>query len=177
MTSGLTWLNDLMTWLARWVPRLVLVTSRHRAIVFRPGDVTTEHGPGLLVYWPIIHVLQIVSIQLRTNKIAPQLHGSEVLASVIVWRIVDARQALLSLNDAVATVESWTLAALADAYGATETSAGIGVDTARRVRDRILEHGIEIVAVHITQRGWTIPIKTMTDWANHESRQLDGTLQ
>jgi regulator of protease activity HflC (stomatin/prohibitin superfamily) len=102
-----------MVWIAKWVPRLVLVTSRHRAVVFRPKDRVTEHAPGLLVYWPIIHVCQLVSMQLRTMELATQVHGDEAVQIVISYRILEPKVALLSLNDPIATIDDWSAKSLA----------------------------------------------------------------
>jgi regulator of protease activity HflC (stomatin/prohibitin superfamily) len=175
--SGLTWLNDLMVWLAKWVPRPLLVTSRHRALVFRPGDVVTDHKPGLLIYWPIIHLPQIVSMQLRTMCCSAQLHGQEVVQIVVSWIIVDPRLALLSLNDISATVHDWALAALGSSYAPALTGDELGARTADALRRRLASHGIEVRGIQVTQRGWALPLRNLNDWApRHEHPGLDGGL-
>lgn len=176
--SGFAWLNELMTWLAKWVPRLVLVTSRHRALVFRPRDVVTEHGPGLLIYWPMIHQLQLVSMQLRTMLISAKLLGSEVVGVTMTWRIRFAKEALLSLNDVGAMVTNQLSASLSESHHAAITSTDLSSRTYDLVSSRLLPHGIEVVSVQVTERGWVLPLKTLADWEpKHEATTLDGKLE
>lgn len=174
--NGFSWLNDLMTWLAKWVPRLVPITARNRAIVFRPGGAVTEHGAGLLVYWPIIHTLSIVSVQLRTMELAAQVHGQEIVQIIISWRITDPRLALLTLNDVVATMDDWAASALASVHAKEKSNDAIAAETTARLADRMRPHGIQVCAVQVSQRGWALPIKQLNDWAVHEARQLAGDM-
>lgn len=176
--SGFTWLNEFMTWLAKWVPRLVLVTSRHHALVFRPRDVVTEHGPGLLVYWPVIHSLQLVSMQLRTMKLSAQLKRQEVVEVIVSWSIVAPKTALLSLNDVGATVDNWAAAALESAYEERLTSEQLADKARESLAARLLPHGVVVHAVFVGQRGPAFSLKNLNDWApRHEQTDLAGALQ
>jgi regulator of protease activity HflC (stomatin/prohibitin superfamily) len=176
--SGFAWLNELMTWLAKWVPRLVLVTSRHHALVFRPRDVVTEHRPGLLVYWPVIHSLQLVSMQLRTMKLSAQLKRQEVVEVVVSWTITAPKVALLSLNDVGATVENWTAASLESVYDDGLSSDELGERTADCLARKLQPHGVKVHAVQIGQRGAVFSLKNLSDWAPHHERVgLAGDLQ
>jgi len=176
--SGFAWLNELMTWLAKWVPRLVLVTSRHHALVFRPRDVVTEHGPGLLVYWPVIHQLQLVSMQLRTMKLSSQLKRQEVVEVIVSWSIVVPKTALLSLNDIGATVENWAAAALESVYDECLASDELASKACASLEARLLPYGVQVHAVFVGQRGSVFSLKNLNDWApRHEQTDLAGALQ
>jgi hypothetical protein len=47
MASGFAWLNELMVWLGRWVPRLLLIKRGHCGVKFGPGGSLEQLDAGL----------------------------------------------------------------------------------------------------------------------------------
>jgi hypothetical protein len=115
--NGFAWLNELMTWLARWVPRLTLVKATHKAVIFGPGGSVALRDAGLCCYWPITHVLQLIGMRTRSLELAGQLHRGEVVSVVITWCVTDAVKAATSLADVEAFLDDRTQAALSNAHG------------------------------------------------------------
>lgn len=172
MTSGLAWLNDLMLWLARWIPRITLIKATHAGVLFGPNGRVRRIEPGLLVYWPITHALTVVSTRIRTAEIAAQLHGREAVQIVISWRIDNPVAALMTLNDPAANLDDRAQAALAHAYSADWSSADIASGVSHRLRSELEPSGVVVEGVDVSQRGPIRAIRLMSDWGTHESRVL-----
>ncbi len=168
--NGLTWLNDLMTWLARWIPRLTLIPATNTGVLFGPRGAVRACPPGLIVYWPITHQLKIVSTLWRTIEISGQLNQREILSLVIIWRIADALAAILRFNDATAFLDDRAQAALAVAYDPHHSNDQIEAIAHARLCADFGDHGVIIERVSVSQRGQVRAIKLVNDWATHEAR-------
>jgi hypothetical protein len=172
MTTGLAWLNELMVWLGKWFPRLVLIKATQQGVVFgRRGDVRALN-PSLHCYWPITTEVVLVSTIPRTTEIAAQLQGSEVVSLCVQYSIVDPRTALTSLNDLFATLDDRAQALLAQAYVATDTSVDIAARVHQGLTGEFGPCGIVVHDVSVIQRGWALPLKNMNDWAQHAKADL-----
>lgn len=99
MTSGLAWLNDLMLWLGRWFPRLILIKATHIGVKFSRAGAVTSLRPGLYCYWPITSMVEVVSTRMRTTEISAQLIGREAVSIAIGWRIRNPLAAICEFND------------------------------------------------------------------------------
>lgn len=53
MESALAWIGQLVDWLSRWIPRLVILDTTEGAIKYVWGRNPICCGPGPHVYWPI----------------------------------------------------------------------------------------------------------------------------
>ena len=84
------WLNQLMEWFGKWIPRLVLIDATHVGVKFGLRGSVSTMLPGLYCYWPITTNVRQVSTRCRTIELATQLHGGEVVSLVIAFRIADA---------------------------------------------------------------------------------------
>jgi regulator of protease activity HflC (stomatin/prohibitin superfamily) len=170
--NGLAWLNDLMVWLARWVPRLTLIKATHEGVLFGPGGSVKRRAPGLCLYWPITHDLQLVGTRARTAELAAQLHAGEAVSVVVGWRVIDAVRCLSSLNDPAAFLDDRTQAALGHAYTAGKRSADVCAAMLEQLSREFDAYGMRIESVDVAQRSWVIPVKTLKDYAQHESGAL-----
>lgn len=168
--NGLSWLNDLMVWLARWVPRVVLIKATHAGVLFGPRGRVSLWAPGLWIYWPIVQELALVSKLARTMEIAAQMHGREAIQLVVTWQIVDPLKALTTLNDVAANIDDRAQAALAWAY--RHQGDDLAAAARQRLRVDLMPSGIEVIAVDVSQRGPIVALRMLSDWATHESRAL-----
>jgi regulator of protease activity HflC (stomatin/prohibitin superfamily) len=172
VSSGFAWLNELMVWVGRLFPRLVLVKAGNRGVWFGPGGRTRYCEPGLHVYWPITSELTLVSVRQRTTEIASQLHGREIVSIAVVYTIRDPRHMLLCQNDVFAMVDDRAQAYLAQAYGADRLSTDIAVDVLLNMQSEFDQYGVHIQKVNVLQRGRVIPLKNLNDWAQHAKAEL-----
>lgn len=171
MGTGFSWLNDLMVWLAKWVPRIVLVKAGEVGLLFMRGGRTAVCAPGLHTYWPITSDLQVVSAKRRTIEMSGQVHDREVIALVIVFRVASA-VAILHWNNIPANIDDRSAAHLARAYRAEASSTAIAADVLDAMRREWEPTGVDIEAVDIAQRGPIRTFRLMKDWATHEAATL-----
>lgn len=175
MTPALTWINDLVQWLGRWVPRMVLIEPTHRGVKFGPRGSATPAGPGLVVYWPITHVLVEVpvttqSIQLST-QLLPFAHAEEAIiprvslcAAAIQYRVSDPVVATTNVLKLHALVDNRASAAIARRH-----HPGIDpIEWARLVveelRAELLPFGVVVERLDFTQNGTGVALKNVADW-------------
>lgn len=168
VTSGLAWLNELMTWLGRFVPRLVLIKTGFRAVQFGPKGSLSTIEPGLHVYWPITHEITLVSVMPRTFEICAQTHGSEAVGVAVGYQIRDAALSLTSINDLRSNLDDRTQAMLARHVKAVNIEEAMLADLAAEYAPS----GVEIQWVAVIQRGHVITLKNINDWATHEPEKV-----
>lgn len=173
MNSGFSWLNDLMLWLARWIPRIQLIKATHEGVLFGPGGAVSVVKPGLTVYWPLTHELQTVSTRTRSVEIAAQVMGRECLQVVVVWRIADPKTSVLALNNVGATLDDRIQQALMAAYDPEKTNDAIAADVRARVEVAMASAGVVIESCGVSQRGPVRTLKLLKDWATHEDQKLE----
>lgn len=172
MTAALAWLNDLMQWLGRWIPRPVLIRATHTGVRFgRRGRVATL-GPGLHWYWPIVQELELVMGTRRTMTTSPQLQHGEVVGLIITYQVVHAATTLLTLADLHANLDQRAQALLSLVYRKDLTDAQLVAGVRDPMHEEFNAYGVCVIDVGIAQRGWVIPIKQVADWSYHEEKKL-----
>ena len=165
--TGLAWLNDLMVWLARWIPRLTLIRATHAGVLFGPGGRVRLIPPQLFCYWPITHELQLVAVRERSLEIAAQLHHGDAISMIVGWRVVDAVKAATMLADAEAFLDDRVQAALSSAYAAGKTSSDLCGEMLARLQPEFVSRGIGVCWVDVAQRSRVLPVKLLKDYATH----------
>ena len=113
MSSAFAWLNDLMRWIARWVPRIVLIPATHRGVLFGRAGRVLELEPGLCWYWPIVSELHKICTVERTMLNSAQLIGDGRLVAVVVnWRVRHAAQAVTTWRNLESRIDNESRAAV-----------------------------------------------------------------
>jgi hypothetical protein len=167
MTSGLAWLNELMIWLGKWFPRLVLVKSTHIGVKFGRKGAVASLPQGLYCYWPITTEITLVGITRRTSEIACQLCGDEVISLAVAYTITDPKTTLVDLHDVFSYLDDLIQGQLAAAYVKADTNDAIAGRVLEAIRADLTPHGVSVESVRIIQRGWALPLKNLNDWAQH----------
>jgi regulator of protease activity HflC (stomatin/prohibitin superfamily) len=108
MDSALGWIGELAKWFAAWIPKLIIVDKRNKAIKFVRGSKAKEVGPGLIFYWPIITICEIYPVvqQALTLKTQTLRTKDKVVLEVeclVTYAIVD----LLTLVTEVHDPDQW----------------------------------------------------------------------
>lgn len=104
MDTALGWIGELARWFAAWIPRLVIVDVRYRAVLFRRGKIVRERGPGLVIYWPLVTVLELWPVNLQTLRLESQSLRTidriavEMRILVVFW-VADLKTLLVELHD------------------------------------------------------------------------------
>lgn len=81
--NGFAWLNELMQWLARWVPRITLIEATHAGVLFGPGGSVSRLYPGLTWYWPISHALLLVPMTTQSVQMSGQVLELEDAGAIV----------------------------------------------------------------------------------------------
>lgn len=184
MNNAMVWLNDLMVWLGRWIPRLLLIPATHIGIRFGPSGGARAVGPGLVVYWPISHsVLQIPvttqSMQLASQMVSSTVSGGVVpqvviCAVAVQYRVVDAVKAATKALHFHALVDNRTSASIAK-YSHLKEDVTVWMDTAAKyLRSELKEYGIELERLDLTQNGVGVALKNISDAYSSFNEQSNG---
>lgn len=179
-SAALTWLNDLMQWLGRWVPRLVLIQPTHRGVLFGPKGGAREVGPGLVFYWPITHALVEIPVTTQSlqlySQVLPASNIDEfmvprvaVCAFAAQFRVVDAVAAATRALNLHALVDNRGQAAIAAHYSSFGPSREWVKAARLDLEVELKEFGIELERLDRTQEGLGIALKNLQDWSNSDS--------
>ena len=159
--SAFAWLNDLMQWVARWVPRVRLIRETHRGILFQRAGRTLQIEPGLCWHWPLVSELEQVSMLERSSLTSAQLVGCRLVALVIVYRVTDALACALRYRQINSRIENEAKIA------ATRTDAN-----AERIKEHLVQtfgDVVEVIDVCASSDGEGFALKQFGDWADFET--------
>ncbi len=186
MSAALAWLNDLIQWLGRWIPRLVLIHPTHRGVKFGPRGRAVQVGPGLVVYWPITHDLLQVPVTTQSiqlcGQILPMPDAGAIVPRVAVctlnvqFAIIDAVkaatkvlhfQALVSNRAHALAAEYWD----SSGFVARDPHAWIRKAEAD-LREEMADYGIVLLSLDSTGVGIGVVLKNVSDWSYADT--VDG---
>lgn len=181
--SALAWLNDLMNWLGRWIPRLVLIHPTHRGVRFGPRGAAKSVGPGVVLYWPITHDLIQVPITTQSVQLGGQIlpdsgNTDAVLPRVFVcvlnvqFSIDDAVKAATRILNFHAIVANRAQSLAVQHWRPTETE---WIATAEReLQAEMLEYGIAILGLDIAGMGSGVVVKQVQSYDYGISDSVNG---
>lgn len=94
MSDIFSWFGDLIEWLAKFIPRLVIIRSTHLGIKYVRGKNLVSVKPGLCFYWPLVTEMETIAAVRQTLNLPAQRlvtkDGKRVLCSgVVVYSIFD----------------------------------------------------------------------------------------
>lgn len=172
--TALAWLNDLVQWFARWVPRLVLIEPTHRGVLFGPRGGAREVGPGLVVYWPITHALTQLAVTTQSVNLSAQIlpiAGDTALlprvllcAVAIQFKIVRPVAAATKALHIHALVDNRAQAALARNMAQREDLKAWSVVTVDELRRDLEPYGVDVERLDFVQHGTGMALKNVADW-------------
>lgn len=176
MTGALAWLNDVMQWLGRWVPRLTLVEPTHRGVLFGPRGSAQKRGPGLVLYWPITHALMLVpvttqSVQINTQALPMKDDGLMIprvllCSAAIQFKVEDPVAFATRILHAHALVDNRTQAAIArhrEEHG--EDRKAWALAARAELSEELKIYGVVVERLDITQSGTGMALKNVSDWS------------
>lgn len=102
METAFSWLGQMMEWLGKLIPRIIIVKRTHGGVKYVHGHKVVRLDPGLHFYWPIVtevelHPVARQSVNLPTQVIMTKDRVSFVVGVVSVYEIHDI-VAVLSRN-------------------------------------------------------------------------------
>ncbi len=99
MDAAFAWLGEIMVWLGKFFPRLVIVRSTHAGVRFRHGSNPSQLDPGLRIYWPLVTEVEIIPTARQTHNLPTQALLTSDGKKVVVSGVV-----VYAINDVVATI-------------------------------------------------------------------------
>lgn len=180
MSATLTWLNDLVNWFGRWVPRLTLVPPTHHGVLFGPSGLARLAGSGLILYWPMTHQLLMVPVTVQSVELCARILPLDMVASermiprvamcglAVQFHIVDAVRAATSVLHIHALIDNRVQASVGIAWRCTAEpfSDTSWVSEACKEAARSLRvYGVELDALDVTHLGIGVALKNMADWS------------
>ena len=161
--NAFAWLNNLMEWFARWVPRLALVRATHVGVLFGRGGRVTELPPGLWWYWPITSELQQVATTERTIITCAQLVDDRLIAFVLVWRVLEPAVVLRRYRKVDGRLENEARTRVFEHRG--DMPAALS-----DVRSTFTGH-LEIISLAASSDGAGFALKQFDDYGLHERQE------
>lgn len=163
MTGALAWLNELMTWCAAWVPRLVIVLKSERGIRYRLGADVSILKPGVGCYWPIVTQVQKVNVMRQTLNLSTQTittaDGEAIIVSgIVVYTIADVVLYLVENENAASGMDEVTCAAVRDVLlgrtfaeiQAASMANALDADLRKAARKRLGPFGVKVESCRLT---------------------------
>jgi len=181
--SALAWLNDLAQWFGRWFPRLVLIHPTHRGVRFGLKGAVKAVGPGLVVYWPIIHDLvqvPVTTISYQTTSQTLWLDSDDggmvptiaIVGNAVQFRVVDPIKAAVAVLHFHAIVDNRVQAAVAKHWrGDLKDRSWCDLAHAEAA-ESLLPYGIELQRLDPTSLGRGCALKNLADWSYSDN--VDG---
>lgn len=178
MNAALTWLNDLIQWLGRWVPRLVLIHATHRGVRFGPRGGAIAVGPGLVCYWPMTHDLIQVpittqSIQLNGTMLHVESEGIIPKVAVctlnVQFSITDVVKAATRVLHFPALIQNRAQSIAASHWNGKMQESGWIAEAMEQFETEMAAYGIRVHALEIAGIGIGVVMKNIADWSYADS--------
>jgi regulator of protease activity HflC (stomatin/prohibitin superfamily) len=138
------------------------VEANHVGVLFIDGDYTETLAPGRYAFWKNVAQVKLVPVDLRECTL--DIGGQELMTAdkvtlrlnaVATYRVVDARKAVTTVDDARQTLYREAQLALRAVVGARELDAfltgkdAVAEELQELVRRRAGQFGLEVLAVGI----------------------------
>lgn len=167
METAFGWLGELISWLAAWFPRLLIIDANYRGIAFVRGKHIKEMGPGLHIYWPLVTHVQLAPVARQVVNLANQVlvtrDNITVLCSgVVVFTIVDVKKYVVENFDTSESIVEVALSSIRDVVLtktfkeiqngrtiAVETLSDLDQELTDECRDTLESFGIEVVSAKL----------------------------
>ncbi len=147
METAFAWLGEIMNWIGKWFPRLVIVRSTHAGVRFRHGSKASALNPGLRVYWPLVTEIEVIPTARQTHNLPTQALLTSDGKKVVVSGVV-----VYAINDVVATIaRNWDV---------SDTLNDISMVAITKI---VTTHTLEYLLQHLTDE--------VQDKLTHETRR------
>ncbi len=159
----MTWLADLLYWIARWFPHLFIVRATHEAVKFRNGKTVVVCKPGIHFYWPLVTQVIRMPIVRQTANLPTQViqckDGAQLAVSgVVVVEIRSIEQALgksWNVEDTIEDISCTTI--LRELVGRSVDQIGreLKDETLQKKLTRALRKDLRQFGVYVKYAGLT----------------------
>lgn len=171
MESAFAWLGDIINWLGKFVPRLLIMKATHGGIAFRGGKTIKKLSPGLIFYWPLITEISTYPTVRQTSNLPTQVlmsaDGKSVaVGGIVIYKVNDIVKALGSVWDLDDVIRDMSLLAISKIiFNKTVTEVCqdhevINKELTEELRKKLLEFGVEVIAFCMSDFSTCMVLKT-----------------
>ena len=117
MNSAFQWLSDLIRWLGKLVPRIIIVLTTHAGVKWVRGKYPKLLEPGLHFYWPIVTEVTVYPQVRQTANLPCQLlmtsdSKTVMVGGIVVYDVKDMLRALTKTYELDETIRDLSLVAI-----------------------------------------------------------------
>lgn len=174
--NAFNWINDLIQWCFKIVPRLTIVPCTRRAIIFGPKGIPVEKGPGLVFWWPLIHLFKMVAVTTQSMHIAARCVPAkneegivpkvEIIGLAVQYKVVDALKAATAVLDISRLVDNRCKAAVDSTYNSESILNNLaGLES---------EFGVRVFRADITHSGQVVGLINFNADYAWEDKELES---
>ncbi len=170
------WLTNILETLRNVFPRTFTVFPDEAGVRITLGTRVKTLKPGWYIYWPVIQHAEKLSVMPQAVDLRPQsVHTSDgvdmVIGGAILYRISDAKKAILNVLDYDRSVQVLALGVIADFFmGEHEKDWKVNLESLRDsilqgVREEAAGFGLKIMKIYITDLGCAKNLRVLGDTA------------
>ena len=156
------WLNGLLESIRDLFPKIFTVLPDEGGVRITFGRIVKTLKPGWYTYWPPIQHVQKIGVtpqcvDLRPQSVLTSDNKDMVISGAILYKISDARKAILEVQDYDRSVQTLALGVIAEFMGG-HSSEKLEIPILReliltKVREEAQGFGLKIMRVYITDLG------------------------
>jgi regulator of protease activity HflC (stomatin/prohibitin superfamily) len=159
-------LGNWMDALLRIVPRLVVIRSTHRGVLWILGRWVVQLSPGIWPWWPLVMGLEVVPIVAQPQDLYEKPSLTKDLESVtydgtVVYRVADPVLAMTSCDSVPNIVQAMATPEIRAAINQRTllqvvvalVEGELQEELTNAIRDRLSPYGVEVVEVQVTGFG------------------------
>lgn len=180
ISAAFAWLNDLIQWFGRWIPRLILIQTTHRGVKFGPRGEAVAVGPGLVVWWPITHEIVLVPVTTQSIQLCTQILRLNDDNAVVPRVVLCTLNVLFKVNDVVAAATRvLNMQAMVTNQAQTMTVRywpGSFPDTdiwlrqaESALRGEMAGYGVDVLSLEPAGLGVGAALKNVADWQHSDN--------
>jgi regulator of protease activity HflC (stomatin/prohibitin superfamily) len=166
------WLTNILETLRDIFPRTFTVFPDEAGVRITVGTKVKPLRPGWYVYWPVVQHIEKLSITPQAVDLRPQSVRTEdgtdmVISGAILYRISEARKALLNVRDYDKSLQVLALGVIAE-FIDKHKLADLKISNLRNailtgVREEATGFGLKIMKVYITDLGCAKNLRVLGD--------------
>jgi regulator of protease activity HflC (stomatin/prohibitin superfamily) len=155
----LDWLTDILRWVGKFVPRVVIIRATHSGCKFVRGKHARQMDPGIHVLWPLLTEFVTYptvrqSVNLSTQTLLTKCGATVAVGAIVVFEVDNPLELLAHSYDPDDTVRDLSMASVKSyVVGATlEDLRHRRMDRmlTRRIANSLRPWGVKVIRAQMT---------------------------
>jgi regulator of protease activity HflC (stomatin/prohibitin superfamily) len=157
------WISQIIDWLGRWIPRILIVDTTHAAVKFVWGKNAIPLGPGWYLWWPISTLVTVYptarqACDLKAQTITTQDGRTVIVGGLLVYEISDVLAAVATTYEPEETAKTIVLCAIHDVcaqYSWAQLqehlrSGSLGKEMKAEAKKDLDRYGVKVLSLTLT---------------------------